>query len=502
MSIATRLMIALVATMILLVGGYMSISARQWSVLIRTGVEQETGTLARSLHAVLDHHVPADTPGELEEILAATEVDRAAYAIMVVDANGATVAGRTRDLECLREALPPEVLAGDAGQGWARCGGDVFWTARPLGSSGSALVVANRNLLRDQAVYAGLRRQLFLMLSLHLGIAITIPLLLQGLLIRPLSRIMNGVRRLGEVGRMPPIELSRSSGELAELAHAINAMAAQIDEKRAALVREAEEKVALERRLAESEKYALIGRLSGGLAHELGTPLSVIGIRARAIQLAPDAPAATRQSAAVIQAQVRRLTDFVQGLLQMAREQGIVFEPVALRELLSELREEVEAWAASEEVDFVVLLPEAEATVHGQKALLRHALRNLVRNALHALHDHPGPRRVTVRVEVDAEETRVIVEDSGPGISPDDLPRVLEPFYTTRSMGKGMGLGLPITLAIVEEHGGELHLRNREPSGVQAVMALPSSHAVAVDVRTAIGRGGLQAPNRETSDVG
>ncbi len=315
-------------------------------------------------------------------------------------------------------------------------------------------------------------------LALLLASAVILALIPPGVLLARFVGILRELRGTGEADRRPRIGLHEATEELAALEAALDQMAEQLAEMQRELVSHTEEKLTLEQRLRESEKFAVIGRLSGGLAHELGSPLSVIAIRAKAIQHTPDTSPLMREHAEVIHAQVRRLSDFIQGLLHIAREQWIVFNPFDLAELLRELAEEIAPRARTERVWLDLQLPTEPVTVRGEKTLLRHALRNLVRNAFHALDDHVGERRICLRIDRDENEVRLLVEDSGPGIPSAHLDRVFEPFYTTKSIGKGMGLGLPITRGIIEQHGGELYLENLEHQGLRAVMVLPAAEGM------------------------
>jgi signal transduction histidine kinase len=264
-------------------------------------------------------------------------------------------------------------------------------------------------------------------------------------------------------------------------------MAAGLAEKREQLLRQAEERVEVERRLRESERFAVIGRISGGMAHELGSPLSVITLRAEAIEAAPGAPAAAVRHAAEISRQARAITDFIQSLLLIGRRHGIVFQPADLARCVREVAAEVEPWLEEHGIAIETILPAAPIPVRGQETLLRHAVRNLVRNAGHALRGHEGPagRRVRVRLSATEHEARLLVEDTGPGVESALLERVLEPFFTTREVGEGTGLGLPIARGIVEEHGGEMSLENRAEGGLRVVVVLPVDAAAAAAERTA-----------------
>jgi signal transduction histidine kinase len=119
-------------------------------------------------------------------------------------------------------------------------------------------------------------------------------------------------------------------------------------------------------------------------------------------------------------------------------------------------------------------LPAEPAVVRGDGSLLRHALRNLLSNAAHALRDYPGPREIRVTFRRDEGMFFADISDSGPGIPTEQLPHVFEPFFTTKKVGEGMGLGLAISRGIVEKHGGSLTLQSSSGCGVTATLALPS----------------------------
>jgi two-component system, NtrC family, sensor kinase len=478
MRITIWLMLVLVAAVAMIMLASIVLTHQQRRELLREEITRDTEALGRALQAGLNHALRqrARIAG-LDELLRAAIADPETFATVLLDPAGNPLAGEGAHegeiLACLQRHVPGPRLASGEARGWVSCNPDVYWVALPVLPPASVLVVAQRGGLLEDSVAAELQRQPLLLFALLLTIVMLIPLVLHGRLVTPLTQILRGIRMLGKRGEMPRIRLDSSTGEVVQLAAALDQLAEQLAGQRHELVSRTEEKLALERRLREAEKFAVIGRLSGGLAHELGSPLSVIAIRAQAIQFMPGAPPAVREHAGIIHAQVRRVTDFIQGLLHIAQKQGVVFNPLDLAELLHEVLDELAPWARTEEVQLELKLPDRPVIAHGDRTLLRHAVRNLVRNSLHALNEHVGERRVQVRLEPEEHEIRVLVEDSGPGIPEAQLTDVFQPFYTTKGMGQGMGLGLPITRAIIEEHGGELYLENLEHSGLRAVMALP-----------------------------
>jgi two-component system, NtrC family, sensor kinase len=496
MRVATRLMLILVGTVMLIMFAYMLVSHRQRLDLLRDGISRDTETLSRSLQAGINHALRGGQLDGISQMLDAAVADKEVVATVVLGPAGEVMAGEAANLSCLRQYVPEAALASGEARGWAQCSQGVYWVALPLVPPAASLLVAQRGVLLERSVAAAVRRQLLLMLALLGAIALLLPLILRGMLMAPLAEIMSGIRALGERGEMPRLQVRDSAGELADVAAALNEMADQLSEKRRELIGGAEEKLALEQRLREAEKFAVIGRLSGGLAHELGSPLSVIGIRAQAIQFAPDSSATTRQHAEIIHGQVRRVTDFIQSLLHIAQQQGIVFNPVEITDLLRDVVAEIGPRVEAEHVLLELELPDGPVEVRGEKTLLRHAVRNLVRNSVHALQDHHGERRIRVRADRTEHGVRVLVEDTGPGIPPAKLDSVFQPFYTTKGIGKGMGLGLPITRSIIEEHGGEVYLENLKHRGLRAVLVLPVNGVAATPdaAAAAAENGGAEPP--------
>jgi signal transduction histidine kinase len=114
-----------------------------------------------------------------------------------------------------------------------------------------------------------------------------------------------------------------------------------------------------------------------------------------------------------------------------------------------------------------------EIVVPGDPTLLRHAVSNLLRNAVQSLRTKDGDRRLRVCVGRSESQAELAVEDNGPGIPREHGPRLFEPFFTTRDVGEGMGLGLAICRGIAEGHGGDVRLDLGEGPGVRAVLTLP-----------------------------
>ncbi|HEX7243256.1 MAG TPA: ATP-binding protein, partial [Longimicrobiaceae bacterium] len=391
----------------------------------------------------------------------------------VLDPSGRLMAGGPADsLGCVN------TLVARAGQlsemhVWADCGGRVRLVVLPLARPAEALVIARRTTVVDRDTAASRRHIVLTSLALAVLGSLAILAVVRLWLTAPLARVLAGVRQLGGPLVPRPVEVPRGARELQDLARAYNEMVERLDGKQRVLLREAEERVALERRLRDSEVFSALGRLTGGVAHELGSPLGVIGVRAEAIQASPGASPEVRRHAEAIGAEVERIARLVRDLVHVARRHGPADTVVALGPVVRSVAEALTRDAEAAGVALRVRVPDEEVRVVGDDTLLRHALYGVALNAVQALRAHPGERTVALELRREGGVARLEVEDTGPGIPPGDYPRVFEPFFTTKDVGEGSGLGLAIGAGIAEEHGGTLTLAPSASGGVLARFELP-----------------------------
>jgi two-component system sensor histidine kinase HydH len=216
----------------------------------------------------------------------------------------------------------------------------------------------------------------------------------------------------------------------------------------------------LRREVAESEHLAAVGRLAGSVAHEVRNPLSALRglVQFLAKGQAPDSKQAEYASVAV--AEVDRLERVVSGLLEYTRPRPPRLFPLDLEESLKGTLDLMKDDPRAQGVDLQLRVEGPLPTVEADPDQLRQLLLNLVVNALEAL-DGRGSLSVTARS--DRDQVVVEVADDGPGLPPEDLAQVFDPFYSTRE--RGSGLGLAIARRIVQAHGGELKAANRTQGG-------------------------------------
>jgi signal transduction histidine kinase len=225
-----------------------------------------------------------------------------------------------------------------------------------------------------------------------------------------------------------------------------------------------------------AEKLATLGELTAGLAHEIGTPLNVMRGNAQLLMKKLPEGDPGRAILEKIVRQTARIADLIRGLLDVARTDTSEPVPVSLARVL--LRGIETAREMYPDVDVAIDLDDAAPAVPGFPRRLEHALLNLLVNACQAM-DGRGTLRVATRVEHGADGASVVVrvEDQGCGISPDDLPKIFQPFYTTKASGKGTGLGLSLVDRVVREHGGTIEVNSEVGRGTRFEVRLPPGGA-------------------------
>ncbi len=217
--------------------------------------------------------------------------------------------------------------------------------------------------------------------------------------------------------------------------------------------------------LLRQEKLASLGRLAAGLAHEINNPLSsvagfaeALGRRAQSARLEEvegfrDVP----EYLAFIQQEVGRATAIVRRLLDFARQREPSFEALDLASLIQDTVALIGHQAAVTNKRIVLDLAPGLPVVQVDRQMLQQVILNLLTNALDAIEDE-GEVRITALPA--PGQVEVLVRDTGSGIPPEHLAKVLDPFFTTKGVGKGTGLGLAICQGIIEQHGGSIEVRS------------------------------------------
>lgn len=226
------------------------------------------------------------------------------------------------------------------------------------------------------------------------------------------------------------------------------------------------------RELIYSGRFALIGELASGLAHEIGTPLNIISGTADWLlaSLPEDSP--HRPELATIGRQTQRITDLVWQLLRFARPEEAEVVPTPLLDVLTQVRSLLHHRLENHEIALRIDLPGDLPPVRAVPEQLQQVFLNLWVNADQAMEGRPV-KRLGVVARTDGEWVVVEVNDTGCGIPAAHLDRLFDPFFTTKPPGKGTGLGLSITRRILAEHGGQIAIRSAPEAGATVTVRLP-----------------------------
>lgn len=288
------------------------------------------------------------------------------------------------------------------------------------------------------------------------------------LVARPTRALVEKARAVGR-GELEPDLTLPGNNELSQLANEMNAMCRSLGDAKDATTRETAARLAAVEQLRRADRLAGVGRLASGLAHELGTPLNVIEARAGLIIEDTDAGSPAQNSARVIVQCSEQVTKLVRQLLDYARPRKLERSNLSLDGLARTVTELVEPLAGRRRVTLEAASP-APVRIDGDEGLLQQALTNVVVNALHACSDGG---HVRVSAQVKDEWATVSVTDDGVGMTDDVKKQLLEPFFTTKAVGEGTGLGLPITASILEDHGGFLGVESAPGKGSTLTLHIP-----------------------------
>jgi signal transduction histidine kinase len=304
-------------------------------------------------------------------------------------------------------------------------------------------------------------------------------LVLTFVIVRPVEAVTLASERVAR-GNLEVSVPVRGAGEVARLATSFNAMAAQVRRDRDALelrLRELElaktELESAQEQVVRGARLASVGRLAAGLAHEIGNPLAaILGL----VELARDEDVDEADRAEMlqrIQHETERIHGILRDLLDFAR-QGRESDPAEASADLRVVIADASALVAPEgrsKLKIERSLDEVPRVV-GSSDRLEQVVLNLLLNAKDAMG---GQGRVHVRLRRDDDRAVLVVHDEGPGIAPEVLDSLFEPFVTTKPVGQGTGLGLAVCHALIDRLGGTIEADNPPEGGARFVVRLPLS---------------------------
>jgi C4-dicarboxylate-specific signal transduction histidine kinase len=322
------------------------------------------------------------------------------------------------------------------------------------------------------------------------GLATIILIVMQVLFLRRMLPALRGLERTamrvggGDLnarfaGAMPSRELEHVRDAFHEMIDNLRAAREAINRQMEEERRMHSELQSLQQQVIRQERLAAIGVLVSGIAHELNNPLQAISGFSELLQRDPTMSAQTKSDLALIHQESARASAIIRNLSRFGRQQPSAPVPVDLSEVVTSVVELRQRRMVEQDIR----LERDERATRPARAVfteLQQVVLNFVINAEHAVRTRDaGARRIVLRTRDDSDGVRLEVEDSGPGVPPEDESKLFQPFFTTKPVGEGTGLGLSVSYGIVHSLGGEIGYRRGDLGGALFYFIVPVSGAPA-----------------------
>jgi signal transduction histidine kinase len=348
----------------------------------------------------------------------------------------------------------------------------------------AVLEVDESMMARDAYVNRSIWRQVEFGCGLMISAILLSAVLGYYLVGRPVGRIVRRARLAGQ-GDLSSRLAPTGHDELGQIGRAIDGMCQQIEAAQSSERNATRSQILAMEQLRHAERLVVVGALSTGIAHELGTPLNVVQIRAGAIERREEIGDEAIVSARIIGEQTARMARIIRDLLDFARPRVPERTPTDLVALGQRTMELLRPIARKHGVTLTASSArEPAVTALVDSAQIEQVVSNLLMNAIQAQYSVGCVPCVSLSVDevladpirrgVSKRYGRLIVQDNGRGIPADLLARIFEPFVTTKPAGQGTGLGLTVSESLVREHGGWIFAESRVDKGSTFTVYLPS----------------------------
>jgi signal transduction histidine kinase len=293
-----------------------------------------------------------------------------------------------------------------------------------------------------------------------LALGIVVAFYLSRMLVQPLVQMQQAMDKIAHGDFTPLPEPVTSSEEFFALFRAFNRMIHELEVHQEQLV--------------QSRKIAAVGTLTSGIAHELNNPINNIVLTAESLkedfkELSQEEAMGLVQDILI---QSERASEIVKGLLDFSRAEHPEFEALPIGSVIHDTLKLVRNQLSLSGINVEQDIPPDLPPIYGEKKSLQQVFLNLFINAIQAMLDG-GTLQVRAHPSADGQWLVIEVADTGVGIKPENLPRIFDPFYTTKQVGRGTGLGLSVTYGIVEKHGGHIEVKSRVGEGATFTVTLP-----------------------------
>jgi signal transduction histidine kinase len=485
--LSTKLTLSLTVTSTVILGSYGVWQLRREERDLRRTAEHDLRLLGTAVQVSVENSVRDRQVADVREILDALEVRDSAVDVLVFDADRhlqalssgseGSVAIVRGSVDRVASAQRPEIYF-DGPDGLARLVG-VFPLRDDAGAAlGEVAVVWPLDELRRDLRETA-RAAVLSSLTLIAGITCVGWLLALLFVRRPLRTLTAGMRAV-EAGDWVTSVPSIGDDEVGAALSEFNVMVRELAQARQKLLAAAESQQTLARELRRLDRLATVGQLAAGLAHEIGSPLQVLNGRARAIAARTDVPPEIVRSAQIVDQQSDRIARTLEQLLNLTRRRPATMSDVSVEIAVTAIIDLMQPEARRRQVDLRLECATDLPKVCGNLDHIQQVAMNLLSNAFRAA---PAGGQVSVVVAASAftrvaaadsqTAVRLVVTDTGVGMSADTRRHIFEPFFTTWIDDGGTGLGLAIVKSIVDEHGGLIEVTSDSGRGTVVTVHFP-----------------------------
>ncbi len=326
-----------------------------------------------------------------------------------------------------------------------------------------------------EAKYADVRwnaLSLFIMITVAgMVLALALGYVIASKMSRPVKQLIEASNQVSQ-GNLSPKIGPISKSEIGVLQKTFKQMLTSLQE------RDKRQRVESEIKLLQSEKQASIGKLAGGVAHEVNNPLTGIFTFTHMLLRRKDIPEEVRIDLETIAQETERVRKIVKGLLDFSRQTELNREPTEVNRLVRFTISLVENQALIKGVSLNFEPGEGLPMITLDRNQMQSVLLNIIINALDAT-EPGGSITVTTNIGISTskpgkEGIEILCTDTGCGIPPENLNRLFDPFFTTKDVGHGTGLGLSVSYGIVERHGGTIWVQSKVGKGSTFKVWLPT----------------------------
>jgi signal transduction histidine kinase len=341
-------------------------------------------------------------------------------------------------------------------------------------------LVCDSTFIGSEVIGTGWRLLPFLVLGV-LAFGILLYLTLHRRVVNPLRRLVEAIDAVAQ-GDLSRAVLPGRDDEIGSLAARFNAMMNYLREAREKEARATTARQAMEMHLRRAEKLATVGQVAAEIAHEVGTPLNVIGGRARTLARRPGDPTEVQKNAEIISDQVGRITKIIRQVLDASRKSRPSLTEVDVARVVREALSFVEELLKRQNIEVVVHSAADVQPIPGDPDEIQQVCLNLVMNAIQAMRDG-GTLTIDLEQVVRRKEGLALsppspylmlqISDTGSGIPVADRDKIFEAFFTTKEVGQGSGLGLAVSKGIIKDHEGWIEVDDAPKGGAVLRVFLP-----------------------------